>query len=93
MSDTKKKGNPVLGRLVVKLGEMISNGDCGLDEDEEHELVNLICTRKLSLEQAADYLHMDRTTLSRHVRCGEIQEPRKDKGSKKYYFEKDLMKQ
>ncbi len=87
---TAKKGNPVLGNMIVKIGQQIASGECGLDEDEINELVEIIGTHKITLEESADFLHCDRTTLSRKIRNEEIPTPRKDKGGKKYFFQKDL---
>ena len=85
------KGNKTIGGLIVKFGQMVSNGECGLDDDEINEIVEIIATKKITMEQTADMLNCDRTTLSRKIRHGEIPSPRKDKGSKKYYFKKDLI--
>ena len=87
---TANKGNPVLGKMVIKIGQQIASGECGLDDDEIHELVEIIGSHKITLEQSADFLNCDRTTLSRKIRDEEIPAPRKDKGGKKYFFEKDL---
>lgn len=76
--------------MLVALGEKISNGECGLDDDEINELVEIIATRKITLEQTTDMLNCDRTTLGRMIKGKRIPAPRKEKGGKKYYFVKDI---
>lgn len=87
-----KKGNPILGKMLHRLADMITSGDCGLDDDEAAELVEIIATKKLSMEQSAKFLHMDRSQLTRCIRSKRVPAPRKEAGAKKYYFQKDLMK-
>ena len=90
--DEKTKGNPILGRMLHRIADMVTTGDCGLDEDEANELIEIIATKKLSIEQSAKYLHMDRSKLRRCIREKKLPTPRKEAGTKKYYFKKDLMK-
>lgn len=89
MSKTQQ-GNPIIGGMIVKFGQMVISGECGLDDDEINELVELMGSKKLTLEQASDYLNMDRSTLTRKIRDEILPQPRKDKGGKKYFFKKDL---
>lgn len=80
----------VLGRLMQRFGKKIEQGECGLSENEIDALTELIATRELSMEQSADYLNMDRSTLSRRIHDEQLPQPRKDKGKRKFFFLKDL---
>ena len=82
----------ILGHLVQKIGEQIAEGECGLSDEEISELVEIIGSRQMTLEQTAKYLHVDRSTLTRKIQTGELPQPRKEPGGKKYYFLKDFKK-
>lgn len=81
----------ILGKLMIATGKEIMDGTCGLDEDEIDALVELLCTRKLTMEQSSNFINVDPTTLRRMIRNEELPQPHKEAGSKKYFFKKDLI--
>ncbi len=80
-----------LGKLMIATGKEMIDGNCGLDDDEIDALVELLCTRKLSMEQSSNFINVDPTTLRRMIRNDELPQPHKEAGSKKYFFKKDLI--
>lgn len=86
MSSERILGN-MLAKYVVK---PMQNEECGFDDDELAALAEVIGSKKLTMEQAANFLNADPTTLRRKVRNGELPKPRKVAGGKKYFLIKDL---
>lgn len=81
----------IIGQMIQKyvVTPMI-NEECGLEEEELDALAEIIGSKKMTIEQASRYLNIDKTTLRRKIRYGELPAPEKDSGGKKYFFRKDL---
>lgn len=80
----------LVGNLLIKIGEKIKNGECGLDDDEIKELSTMILHRKLNLEQVCNEYGFSRATLYRKIQSGEFPKPHKDAGGKEYFWQDEI---
>ena len=79
-----------VAKILRNAADKIENGTCGMDDDELQKLAQVIMHRKITLEQVCNIKGYSRATLSRKIQSGELPEPHKDAGGKKYYYEDEI---
>lgn len=80
----------VVAKMLRHLAEVIERGQCGMDDEEIATVAQMLTHRKITIEQAAQYLNISRPTLYRRIAEEKIPPPRKEPGGKEYYWLDEL---
>lgn len=80
----------VVAKMLRQLADVIERGKCGMDDEEIEAVAQMLTHRKITIEQAAQYLNISRPTLYRRIAEGKIPPPRKEPGGKEYYWLDEL---
>ena len=80
----------VVSKMLRHLADVIDRGECGMDDEEIATVAQMLTHRKITIEQAAQYLNISRPTLYRRIAEGKIPEPRKEPGGKEFFWLDEL---
>ena len=79
-----------IAQIFRRVADKIDNGTCGMSLTELNNIASSLIHVEITLEEACHILNISRATLNRRIQSGELPQPHKDPGGKKYFWEDEI---